>query len=337
MDDSTPTRATESPSIMKKFKQDSVASNMGSDLISSGDYSTTDVDSSFDLTSPPTSPASSLGASSLTSTSVISSPSKRLEGIEARNALLSKKRLGRKSPRIRRVRLEEGGEEEEEDTLGDLPPMNSLQKMRERTKTVSMSQGVSSRTTTELGRQKRTKQEIREKQLALKRHHSLTDLRFIAGSFALKELELISPDFESKIRDKITKSVGDKYGGLEKATQAAIKIQQSWRQFKLRSRFQKIKQQNKTQLQQQLRKRAQTMRNPRRRPSIMKKKRGKHAYHREASVAALPSTEQKLGKSSGLLHQANAKVPPTVKIEERLTEQGEGERKKVVEIVEVSK
>ena len=340
-DDSTPKRATctESPSIMKKFKQDSVASNMGSDLISSGDYSTTDIDSSFDLTSPPTSPASSLGASSLASTSTsVSSPLRRLEGIEARNAVLSRKRFERKSPRVRRVRVEGGAGEEEEDgdTLGDLPPMNSLQKMRERTKTVSLSQGVSSRTTTELGRQKRTKKEIREKQFALKRHHSLTDLRLIGGMFALKELELISPDFESKIRDKITKSVGEKYGGLEKATQAAIKIQQSWRQFKLRSRFQKIKQQNKSQLQQQLRQRAQTMRNPRRRPSIMKK-RGKRAYHREASVAAIPSTEQqKAGKSSGLIRGAESKV----KIERRLTEERdemEGERKKVIEIVEVSK
>ena len=341
-DDSTPKRATctESPSIMKKFKQDSVASNMGSDLISSGDYSTTDIDSSFDLTSPPTSPASSLGASSLASTSTsVSSPSRRLEGIEARNAVLSRKRFERKSPRVRRVRVEGGAGEEEEDgdTLGDLPLMNSLQKMRERTKTVSLSQGVSSRTTTELGRQKRTKKEIREKQFALKRHHSLTDLRLIGGMFALKELELISPDFESKIRDKITKSVGEKYGGLEKATQAAIKIQQSWRQFKLRSRFQKIKQQNKSQLQQQLRQRAQTMRNPRRRPSIMKKKRGKRAYHREASVAALPSAEQqKAGKSSGLIRGAESKV----KMERRLTEERdetEGERKKVIEIVEVSK
>ena len=338
-DDSTPKRATESPSTMKKFKQDSVASNMGSDLISSGDYSTTDIDSSFDHTSPPTSPASSLGASSLASTSTsISSPSRRLEGIEARNAVLSRKRFERKSPRIRRVRVEGGAagrEEEDGDTLGDLPPMNSLQKMRERTKTVSLSQGVSSRTTTELGRQKRTKQEIREKQFALKRHRSLTDLRLIAGTFALKELELISPDFESKIRDKITKSVGEKYGGLEKATQAAIKIQQSWRQFKLRSRFQKIKQQTKSQLQQQLRQRAQTMRNPRRRPSIMKKR--KRAYHRETSVAALPSTEQqKAGKSSGLVRLAETKV----KVERRLTEQRdetEGERKKVIEIVEVSK
>ena len=343
--DSTPKKTSESPYSIKKLKQDSVASNMGSELFSSGDYSTTDVDSSFDLTSPPTSPASSLGASSLASTST-SSPTKakRLEGIEARNAVA--KRLGdrknggrKKSPRIRRVKLEgEGEEEEEEDTLGDLVPVDSIRKMRERTKTVSMSQGVSSRTMAELGRQKRTKEEIREKQFALKRHHSLTDLRLLAGTFALKELELISPDFESKIREKISKSVAEKYGGLEKATQAAIKIQQSWRQFKLRTRFQKIKQQNKSQLQLQMRKRAQSMRDPRRRPSIMKK-RNKRAYHREASVATISSIDQK--PKSGLVRitgQAKAMVPPIVRIGEQLTEQdeeGEEQRKKVVEIMEV--
>ena len=340
--DSTPKRTSDSPPSMKKLKQDSVASNMGSELFSSGDYSTTDVDSSFDLTSPPISPASSLGASSLASTST-SSPTKakRLEGIEARNAVA--KRLGKKSPRIRRVTVEgEGDEEEEEDTLGDLVPMDSLRKMRERTKTVSMSQGVSSRTTTDIhvGRQKLTKKEIGEKQFALKRHHSLTDLRLLAGTFALKELELISPDFESKIREKINKSVGDKYGGLEKATQAAIKIQQSWRQFKLRTRFQKIKQQNKSQLQLQLRKRAQSMRDPRRRPSILKK-RNKRAYHREASVVTCTMSPTEPKTKSGLVHvasQAKVKVPPIVTIGEQLTEQeeeGEGERKKIVEVMEV--
>ena len=339
--DSTPTRVP--PASMKKQKQDSVLSHMSSGFLSSGDYSATDVDSSFDLTSPPTSPASSLGTGSLSRTS-ISSPTKRLTGLDARNAV--NKRLedrwnGKEAAKTREVEWEEG----EEDTLGDLIPMNSIQKMRTRTKTLSTSTGLSSRTTTELGRQKRTKKEIREKQFAFKRHHSLTDLRLIGRTFTLKELELISPDFETKIRERTNKAVGEKYGGLERATQAAIKIQQSWRQFKLHKRFQIIKQQNKSQLQLQLRKRAQSMRDPRRRPSILKKG-NKRPYHREGSVAALspdPRVKSGLlnvasGKDRMMPAQAKTKVPPIVKVDEQLVEQEEeveGEMKKVVEIMEV--
>ena len=336
---STPNLKRVSPSSMNKLKQDSVASNMGSDVLSSGDYSTTDIDSSFDLTSPPTSPASSLGASSLTRVN-ISSPTKRLEGIEARNAIAKKFGNRKKSPvRSRHVTAE--WEEGEEDTLGDLP-MDYKQRMRTRTKTLSMSSGVSTRTSTELGRQKRSKKEIREKQFALKRHHSLTDLRLIKGTFELKELELISPDFESKIRERIKKAMSDKYGGLERANQAAIKIQQSWRQFKLRRRFQKIKQQSKSQLKSQLqlqsRQRAQSMRDPRRRPSIMKKR--KKVYHREASVATISTDARaKTGLGgTGRMVGGQAIKTPTVKISEQLTEQGEEverEMKKVVETVEV--
>ena len=101
----------------------------------------------------------------------------------------------------------------------------------------------------------------------------------------------------------------EKYGGLEKATQAAIKIQQSWRQFKLRTKFQRIKQQNKSQQRLQLRKRAQSIRDPRRR-LIITKKRNIRVYHREANV---PYTEQKTesGVARVAAGQAKAKVSPT--------------------------
>ena len=90
----------------------------------------------------------------------------------------------------------------------------------------------------------------------------------------------------------------EKYGGLEKATQAAIKIQQSWRQFKQRIRFQRIKQQNKSQLQLQLRKRSQSIQDPHRHPSIT----NKHAYHQEASVATPPSVEHNRKRAIGINH-----------------------------------
>ena len=105
------------------------------------------------------------------------------------------------------------------------------------------------------------------------------------GPFLIKWVWLIKLSYEMLCSHKSV----EKYGGLEKATQAAIKIQQSWRQFKLRTEFQRIKQQNKSQPRLQLRKRAQSIRDPRRRP-IITKKRNIRAYHREASV---PYTEQK--------------------------------------------
>ena len=306
---------------MPKSKQDSIVSNIGSDVFSSGDYSTTDIDSSFDFTSPPISPANSLGASNLTR--VIVSPVKSLERDEARKAALNRAREMKKKSARFNVDLDE--EDEEEDTLGDL--LDSRQKMRARTKTLSSSTGISTRTTLELGRgNKRSKKEMRERQLSLKRHRSLTDLSLIGKDF-VKDLELISPDFESKIQDTIRRAFSEKYGGLEKATQAAIKIQHSWRQFKLRSRFQKIKQQNKSQLQIQLRKRAQSMRDPKRRPSIMKKR--NKAYNREKSIANI--SPRLLAKSAAMnggplaIGLVKANVAPRVKITEELVEREEEE------------
>ena len=311
-----------SPSQMAKLKQSSVASSIGSDVLTSGDYSTTDVDSSFDLTSPPTSPASSLGTSSLARN--ITSPAKGNNGPTKLGA--KKLKDTKKTARFLDV---VDGEEEEEDVLGDLIKMDPKQRIRSRTKTLSSSSGVSRRTAVELGRNTRSKKEIQERQLKLKRHHSLTDLRLIGKEFS-KELELISPDFESKIRERICQAISEKYGGMEKATQAAVKIQQSWRQYKLRSRFQKIKQQNKSQLQLQLRKRAQSMRDPKRRPSIMRKR--NKVYHRESSTTAMSpmspvspvspvsraTSKLATGKERHMLGQTRS--PPTVKISEQFAE-----------------
>ena len=304
------------PRTMPKGKQESVISNMGSDIFSSGDYSTTDhdIDSSLDFTSPPVSPQSSLGASSLTK--VVVSPAKNSEQYKARKAALKVQQM-KKKPRFN-VEWEEG----EEDTLGDL--LNSTEIMRSRTKTLSSTSGVSTRTAVELGRMnKRSKKEMRERQFSLKKHHSLTDLTLLGRDFA-KELELISPDFESKIRDRIRHAVSEKYGGLEKATQAAIKIQHCWRQFKLRSRFQKIKQQNKSQLQIQMRKRAQSMRDPRRRPSIMRKK--NKAYTREKSLANIsPQILKRAAAVAGSPLSFQKSLGSPVKITEELIEREEEE------------
>ena len=306
--------------MMIKKKQESIASSIGSDVMSSGDYSTTDVDSSLDFMSPLTSPASSLGASSIH---------------DARKAAVKRARENNVKRTTFKVEWEE-----EEDKLGELTNTTQMS-MRLRTKTLSYSTGVSSRTTVEPGRiNERTRRAMKEKQFAHKRHHSLTDLRLIRGEFT-KELELISPDFESKIRERIQRGVSKKYGGLEKANEAAIKIQHCWRQYKLRSRFQKIKQQNKSQLQLQMRKRAQSMRDPRRRPSIMKKR--NKAYNRETSVAHISSKHQATmldlsprQERRAFAHITKTRISPTEKVGEKLEEGDEEEMPEVQERCEVS-
>ena len=57
----------------------------------------------------------------------------------------------------------------------------------------------------------------------------------------LRELNYLSPDMELKIQQMIQQALGTKYGGLDKATKAAIVIQRAYRQHKMDTHFQKLR------------------------------------------------------------------------------------------------
>ena len=167
-------------------------------------------------------------------------------------------------------------EGEEDDELGDMRDMKSS--IRSRTKTLSGLQAGSGRKHVELGR-RRVKDAKTEAARILKRRNSLTHFRR-GQRIILKELELISPDVEAKIREKICKAIGNKFGGLQKATQAAITIQRAYRQYKLKKRFEEIRKEAS-----QMRRRAISMSNTRRRPSMLRRQRNQR-YHREMSISS---------------------------------------------------
>ena len=164
------------------------------------------------------------------------------------------------------------GDDSDEDQVTELVSMESS--IRSRTATISALRPGSERKHIGVGRMK-PKDARKDALRILERRNSLIHLRR-GQRIILKELELISPDVEAKIREKICKAIGSKYGGLQKATRAAITIQRAYRQYKLKKRFDEIrKEANK------LRKRALSMKDTRRRPSILRNKR----YRREISVA----------------------------------------------------
>ena len=56
-----------------------------------------------------------------------------------------------------------------------------------------------------------------------------------------ENISMLSPDMEARIYDKICKSLGKKFGGLEKAQQAAAIIQKAYRVRMLRKHFNEIR------------------------------------------------------------------------------------------------
>lgn len=88
------------------------------------------------------------------------------------------------------------------------------------------------------------------------------------GKRILNERELLSPEVELKVQEKVCNSLGKKYGGLKRAVKAAITIQRAYRDYKLRKRFEEIRFKAGV-----VRKRAQTMKGPQRKPSLLRKQR----------------------------------------------------------------
>ena len=120
---------------------------------------------------------------------------------------------------------------EEEDELTD---MNSFQnRIRKRTQTLAVSAAGRDQ---HFGRKNR--REIRREIRG--RNNSLININS-NNVLTIRELELISPDMEARIRDKICNAIGEKYGGREVATKAAITIQHAYRQYKIKRRFLEIR------------------------------------------------------------------------------------------------
>ena len=157
---------------------------------------------------------------------------------------------------------------EAEDVLGEMMDFEPM--MRSRVSTVSTTTGRYK----EIGR-KNSKQ---LKQEAAKLSERSPNIR--RSGRKLQQLELISPDMELRIREKICSAIGKKYGGLRRANRAAIVIQTAYRQYKLKKRYEEIRKEAI-----HMRKRAQTMKDPRRRPSMVRRNRPAR-YQREISVLA---------------------------------------------------
>ena len=63
-----------------------------------------------------------------------------------------------------------------------------------------------------------------------------------------EKITVLSPDMEAKIHEKICRSLGAKYGSLERATEAAVTIQKTYRGYKLRRHFEEIRREGNVQL-----------------------------------------------------------------------------------------
>ena len=127
--------------------------------------------------------------------------------------------------------------------------------MRKRINTFSPSskQMVGRRTPKEI----KKVEKIQQKTAALRREASSTT----SSSSVLKYL---SPDMEAKIYERICRSLGEKYGSLERATHAAVTIQKAYRGYKLRKHFDEIRKEGPT----AVRQRTATVRDKNRKLSI---------------------------------------------------------------------
>ena len=278
--------------------------------------STTDFESSFEIISPPNSPpkvepspskGSPLKSALKKPTTATAEGDKKVrKAVSLADVKNKDQSISQDSYSLVTVDEEEG---EEDDELGDMRDLKSS--IRSRTMTISALQAGSGRKHVELGRRRR-KDAKTEAARILKRRNSLTHFRR-GQRIILKELELISPDVEAKIREKICKAIGNKFGGLQRATQAAITIQRAYRQYKLKKRFDEIRKEAS-----QMRRRAISMINTHRRPSMLRRQRNQR-YHREMSItstndpllrtkqAALNVTRERSSHTSSRLHLVQQK------------------------------
>ncbi len=153
--------------------------------------------------------------------------------------------------------------DEERDVVGELMP-----KPRERVQTISAvvkDVGLGRRSRKERKMRKGAPKGIRQNYMNVPRN----------GLFG--NLELISPDMEARIREKVCRAIGEKYGGLARATKAATTIQRAYRDYKLRKRFEEIRREK--------REMTQSLNYTRRRPSMVRKR--QQAYRREISAPVM--------------------------------------------------
>ncbi len=143
-------------------------------------------------------------------------------------------------------------------------------------------------------RLKDIKKEETKMQPKIKRQSSLTNLSTLHMDY-----ELISPEIFNCLRNKIIRDLEKKYGGADKANKAAAKIQRAYREYKMQSRFKEIRREK------HLRVRAQSMRTPGRRPSILGKK-SPRKYRREPSASGTLDPVVKAREASKLLTKERA-------------------------------
>lgn len=241
-----------------------------SDVLSSYECTTTDVDSSFDFSSPPLSPVRILPAITK----------------------ISKTNTRNKTGKLSKPKMMVNFAEEAEDR--DLcSPMDPGYSMRSRTHTLAAINNPRGQRPSERGR-KKLKDLRKEKRTGpkLRRQSSLTNINNAQKLF-IEDLELISPEIESWFRGKIIRDLEKKYGGAEKANKAALTIQTAYRGYKLNRRFKEIRKGKH-------RNRAQSMRVVGRRPSILRKQQP-IKYRREFSTSATYNPQLKAREASKLL------------------------------------
>lgn len=151
-----------------------------------------------------------------------------------------------------------------------------LDSLRSRTSTISSSHRSSYQK-----EHKRRKNSKQLKQEAAKLAERSPD--FFTGRKQRIEL-LLDPDLELRIRETISSEIGKKYGGLRRANKAATVIQSAYRQYKLHETYNKIRLEAT-----EVRKRAQSLKNPRRNHSMVRRNRPIR-YNRNISALA-PSTD----------------------------------------------
>ena len=218
-------------------------------------------------------------------------------------------------PRSRRVTMsltdfkkysnsqDRSGEAEDIDSKND-----DFGTMRSRVSTVSSSHGRYK----EIGR----KNSRQLKQEAAKLSERAQNFRH--GGRKFQALELFSPDMELRIREKIYSAIGKKYGGLPRASRAAVVIQTAYRQYKLKKRYDEIRKEAS-----HMRKRAQSLKNPRRNTSIIRKKRPQMRYQRQLTELAV---NDPLLKAKLLSQELGKESVPHTSARRHLVEQKRSER-----------
>ena len=176
---------------------------------------------------------------------------------------------------------------------------SGYKRMRSRVSTIASSTGKEYR--------RKNSKQLKEEAAKLERSQN-----FRPGGRKFQRLELFSPDMELRIREKICSGIGTKYGGIRRATQAAIVIQTAYRQYKLKKRYEEIRKEAI-----QMRKRAQTMNHPHRTQSMVRRNRPLR-YNRQITALA---THDPLLKTRLLSHELGQEGIPHTSSRTHLVQQ----------------